>query len=409
MIIFDQILFLPRKFFWMGLTPNIIKEYSPVPSPEIPSSPADIATDSSISNLLRTWIEKPEIFLHKILKSKKMLLTTCSGNPELARLIAAELMSKLDPVMERHHEGERLRRFSDGEASPQYRHELGEQHVIIIQSFSPPREEGDFGIDNQIVELQLAIDAAKRGGAKKITVVFPYLAYARQEKKDAPKIAIATKALLTTLDALGANAYMGVDVHQEQIAGFTNNPFPTLFSSEFLMPIVENNIDLDKIVFVAADESAVKRNRAYSSRLLGHPSVGFISKSRSSVTAKSKAYSYEGPSLDGKIVVSVDDMVGEGGTIIGLADIVAKEGVSRDESGQPNIFCIATHGLLVNNAVEKIRDSLIKELWITNTIRQGPEVFDTELSGNKIKVYNAATWLAEKIARQSLSMSMRID
>ena len=189
MIIFDQILFLPRKFFWMGLTPNIIKEYSPVPSPEIPSSPADIATDSSISNLLRTWIEKPEIFLHKILKSKKVLLTTCSGNPELARLIATELMSKLDPVMERHHDSERLRRFPDGEASPQYRHELGEQHVIIVQSFSPPREEGDFGIDNQIVELQLAIDAAKRGGAKKITVVFPYLAYARQEKKDAPKIA----------------------------------------------------------------------------------------------------------------------------------------------------------------------------------------------------------------------------
>jgi hypothetical protein len=245
-------------------TPSIIKEYSPVPSPEIPSTPVDIATDSSIINLLRTWIDNPEIFLHKIVKSKKVLLTTCSGNPELARLIAAELMSKLDPIMERHHEGERLRRFSDGEASPQYRHELGEQHVIIIQSFSPPREEGDLGIDNQIVELQLAIDAAKRGGAKKITVVFPYLAYARQEKKDAPKIAIATKALLTTLDALGANAYMGVDVHQEQIAGFTNNPFPTLFSSEFLMPIVESNIDLDRIVFVAADESAVKRNRAYA-------------------------------------------------------------------------------------------------------------------------------------------------
>jgi ribose-phosphate pyrophosphokinase len=393
----------------MGLTPDIITEYRPVPSPETPSMPADVKADFSISNLLRTWAERPEIFLHRLLKSREVSLATCSGNPELSRLIAAELMLNLDAIMERHHDGERLRRFNDREASPQFRYELGEQHVIIIQSFAPPREEGDFGIDNQVVELQLAIDAAKRGGARKITVVFPYLAYARQEKKDAPKIAIATKALFTALDALGATGYIGVDLHQEQIAGFTNNPFPTVFSSEFLIPIVESNLDPSKIVFVAADESAVKRNRAYSSRVLGHPSVGFISKSRSTVTARSKAYSYQGPSLEGKTVVSVDDMVAGAGTIVDLATIVADEGVSVDELGQPNIFCIATHGLLVNDAVEKIKNSPIKELWITNTIRQGPEAFDHDLSGGKVKVHNAAPWLAEKIARQSLNRSMRID
>ncbi|MFH1959620.1 MAG: ribose-phosphate diphosphokinase [Patescibacteria group bacterium] len=393
----------------MALTPEVITEYKSVPSPEIPSDPDEVVVDYSIINLFRTWSEKPDIFLHRLFKFGGVSLATCSGNPELARMIAAELMLKLDPVMERHHKGERLRRFSDGEASPQFRRELGGQHVIIIQSFAPPREEGDSGIDNQIVELQLAIDAAKRGGAKKITVVFPYLAYARQEKKDAPKIAIATKALLTTFDVLGANAYMGVDVHQEQIAGFTNNPFPTLFSSEFLIPIIGKSFNLNSVVFVAADESAVKMNRAYSTRLLDHPEVGFISKSRSSVTAESRAYSYQGPSLVRKIVISVDDMVAGGGTFIDLARIVADEGVSKDDFGQPNIYCVATHGLLVNGAVEKIRDSLINKLWITNTIRQGREVFNQESSGGKIEVYNAAPWLAEKIARQILNKSMRID
>ena len=275
----------------MGLTPDFITEYRPVPSPEIVSTPAEVGANFSISNLLRTWSERPEIFIHKLFESRKVLLATCSGNPELARLIAAELMLHVDPVMERQHQGERLRRFPDGEGSPQFRRDLGEKHLILIQSFAPPREEGDLGIDNQVIELQFAIDAAKRGGARKITVVFPYLAYARQEKKDAPKIAIATKALFTAFDVLGASAYVGVDLHQEQIAGFTNNPFPTLFSSEFLIPIIGNSFNLDDVVFVAADESAVKRNRAYSTRLLGHPAVGFVSKSRSSVTAKSTAYS----------------------------------------------------------------------------------------------------------------------
>lgn len=393
----------------MSLTPEIITAYQSIPSPETPSEPLDVATNFSVVNLLRTWSERPEILLNKLFKSREVVLATCSGNPELAKMIATELMIKIDPIMERHQQNERLRRFSDGEASPQFRSELGEKHVIIIQSFAPPREEGDRNIDNQVVELQWAVDAAKRGGARKITVVFPYLAYARQEKKDAPKIAIATKALLTTLDALGADAYMGVDVHQEQIAGFTNNPFPTLFSSEFMMPIIRDKINLDDVVFVAADESAVKRNRAYSSRLLGHPAVGFVSKTRSAVTARSKAYSYEGPSLQGKKVITIDDLTAGGGTVIDLASLVADEGVSLDECGNPHIYCVATHGLLVNGAVEKIRDSVIKQLWITNTIRQGPEVFDPEFSGGKIVVHNAAPWMAEKIARQILGKSMEID
>ncbi len=364
----------------------------------------------NLFNYLRSITENPELVLDRIFQAKDLELAACSGNPDLAWLISKELQKKVDLLMKREAEADSVTVFPDGEVRPVYNPEtqLRGKHVVIIQSFAPSWKEGQSNINDQVVELILASEAANRASAAEITVVMPYMAYSRSDKKDMPKGTIAASALLKSYMAQGVDRFAAVDIHKDQIAGFAPI-FDILYSSEVFLPLIKEKIDISKVVFISPDSGSSKMVEAYSNRILGHDEVGVIRKSRSANSAQSETKGYSGPDLSNKIVVFVDDLISSGSTAIDAAALIAKKGVLVDESGQPQIYFIAPHAQFIGDALSKFKDSAFKEVWTSNTIRQRPEVFDPEITGGKIVVYNLAPFLAEKIMNVHTGRPMGID
>lgn len=244
--------------------------------------------------------------------------------------------------------------FSDGEIQVEIHETLRRREVVIIQSTCKSDERS---VNDNLVELLLLIDAAKRSSAERITVVIPYYGYARQDKKVAPRVPISAKLIADLLEKAGANRVIGMDFHSPQIQGFFNNPADNMSGWPALFNHVFDNYSRDDLVIVSPDAGGTERARAFA-KTLG-AGVAMVDKRRSAPN-KAKAMSIIGD-VDGKIAIILDDMIDTAGTITEAADLIMLKGAKE-------VHGMCTHPVLSGKAVERIAESDIRTVVVTDTI-----------------------------------------
>lgn len=241
-----------------------------------------------------------------------------------------------------------IQKFSDGEIHPVIQESVRGAYVFFIQSTpSPPAN---------ILELLLMIDAAKRASAGYITAVIPYFGYARQDRKDQPRVPISAKLIANILQAAGADRVMTMDFHADQIQGFFDIPVDHLRSEAIFMPYLEK-FDLSNTIFAAPDVGGVKRARKYA-KVFNTPLV-ICDKQR--LKANEVAAMTVIGEVEGKDVIIVDDLADTAGTLCRAADVLK-------EKGATNVIAICTHPVLSGNAYKNIENSQLSKLIVTDTI-----------------------------------------
>lgn len=294
----------------------------------------------------------------------QMLLLAGSGNRALSEEVAAYLEQPLCRVTNR--------RFADGEIFVKIDENVRGRDVYIIQPTNPPAE--------NLVELLLLMDAAKRASAARVTAVIPYFGYARQDRKDQPRVAISAKLMANMVSTAGADRVLGMDFHQHQMQGFFDLPVDHLYAA----PVLVNHfrqIALKKPVVVAPDVGSAKMARGFAKRL--NASLAIIDKRRPSANI-AEVVNVVGE-VRGRDCVIPDDMVDTAGTMTEAVHALKRLGAN-------DIYCCATHALLSGPAVERLQASPVKEVVVTNTIAIPPERrFD------RLKVLSIAGLLAKAI------------
>lgn len=241
-----------------------------------------------------------------------------------------------------------LSKFSDGELSPSFNESIRGCTVFLVQSTTPPSD--------NLLELCLMIDAAKRASAYKVCAVIPYFGYARQDRKDRPRVSIAAKLIANMLTSAGADRIMTCDLHAGQIQGFFDIPLDHLNGSAILVPYL-NSLRLENMIFAAPDVGGVARARAYAKHFEVEMVVCDKHRKRANEIASMQVIG----DVEGKDVILIDDLVDTAGTLCKAAEILT-------EKGATSVRAIATHGVLSGNAYENIENSKLVELVITDTI-----------------------------------------
>ena len=288
-----------------------------------------------------------------------------NSNPELGRKICSYLgieEGKIDAL-----------RFSDGEIRIKIGENIRGKDVFIIQSTNPPAE--------NLLELLIIMDAARRASARRITAVTPYFGYARQDKKDKPRVPISAKLVADLITAAGAQRILAVDLHVEQIQGFFNIPFDHLYATPVIIEHFKQ-FNLSNFVVVSPDPGSVNRSRAIAKRL-GNLPLAIVDKRRPEPNEAS-VINIVGE-VTGKEILIMDDMIDTAGTIAGAS-------IALHERGAKDIFVCCTHPVLSGDALKKIGDAPIKKLVVTDTIPLGNKKTDlitilsvSELLGEAIK------------------------
>lgn len=241
-----------------------------------------------------------------------------------------------------------ISKFSDGELSPSFNESVRGCTVFLVQSTNP-------SADN-LMELCLMIDAAKRASAYKVCAVIPYYGYARQDRKDRPRVSIAAKLIANILTSAGADRIMTCDLHAGQIQGFFDIPLDHLNGSAIFVPYLER-ISTENLIFAAPDVGGVARARAYAKHFEVEMVVCDKHRKRANEVASMQVIG----EVEGKDVVLVDDLVDTAGTLCKAAQIIM-------DKGAISVRAIATHGVLSGNAYSNIENSVLSELVITDTI-----------------------------------------
>ena len=273
--------------------------------------------------------------------------------------------------------------FSDGEFQPCIEQSVRGARVFLIGSTFP-------SADN-LLEMLLMCDAAKRASADKITAVIPYFGYARQDRKDKPRVPIGAKLVANLLTAAGATRIMTMDLHADQIQGFFEIPVDHLYSSTIFVDHIKS-LNLDNLVIASPDMGGAKRAKSYANYLEAELVICY--------KERKKANTVDDMTLIGDVrnknVILVDDMIDTAGTITKAADLMI-------EKGALSVRAISTHGVLSGNAYEKINNSKLQELIITDSI----PIKDT--SNSKIKVVSCAPLFAEvmKLVHNKESISKK--
>lgn len=239
-------------------------------------------------------------------------------------------------------------RFSDGEVQVSFEESVRGQSVFLIQSTDPPAE--------NLMELLLMIDAAKRASAKEIIAVLPYFGYARQDRKDQPRVAIGSKLVADMLAVAGATRVMTMDLHADQIQGFFNVPVDHLYASTIFMPYIQS-LNLPNLTIAAPDMGGSKRANAYAKYLKCDLVICYKQRTKANVVDNITAIG----EIEGKNIILIDDLIDTGGTLCKAADMMM-------EKGALSVRAICTHGLLSGKAHENIENSKLTELIITDTI-----------------------------------------
>jgi ribose-phosphate pyrophosphokinase len=262
-------------------------------------------------------------------------------------------------------------RFSDGEMQPVFTESIRGSHVFLIQStFSP----GD-----NIIELLLMIDAAKRASAGYITAVIPYFGYARQDRKDKPRVPISSKLLSNLIQAAGADRVMTMDLHAEQIQGFFDIPVDHLLGEAIFFPYLESHMS-ELTIFASPDVGGVKRARAYARKF----NADFVICDKERKKANEVANMIVIGDVKGKEVILIDDLVDTAGTMTMAADKLMEEGAN-------SVKALCTHPVLSGNAIEKIERSSLSELIVSDTI-------PLKTYSDKINVVSCSTLFANAIS-----------
>jgi len=238
--------------------------------------------------------------------------------------------------------------FADGEFEPSFEETVRGSHVFLVQSTVPPSD--------NLMELLLMIDAAKRASAYKIIAVMPYFGYARQDKKGKPRVPIGAKLVSNLLSAAGVDRIMTMDLHADQIQGFFEVPVDHLYASElFVEDII--NLKLPNLVIASPDMGGSKRANAYAKLLKCEVVICYKERKKANEIGEMKVLG----DVNNKDIVIIDDMVDTAGTLTKAADLMIGQGASTVRA-----YC--THGILSKDAYEKLENSSISELVITNTI-----------------------------------------
>jgi ribose-phosphate pyrophosphokinase len=242
----------------------------------------------------------------------------------------------------------------------------------VIGSTNPSSE--------NLMEMLLMLDAAKRASARHITSVIPYFGWARQDRKDKPRVPIAAKLIAKMLEAAGATRIITMDLHADQIQGFFEKPVDHLFASTMFLPYLKS-LNLDNLTIASPDMGGSKRAYAYSKALKSDVVICYKQRAKANVISHMELIG----DVRGKNVVLVDDLVDTAGTLTKAADLMI-------ERGAISVRAMATHALMSGTAYEKVEDSQLKELIITDTIPLGK-------TSEKIKVLSCADLFADVMHR----------
>ncbi|OPZ90641.1 MAG: Ribose-phosphate pyrophosphokinase [bacterium ADurb.Bin425] len=304
------------------------------------------------------------------ISGSKLDLKILSGtaNPELAKEVAEHLGLGLTPL--------RISPFSDGEIYVQLQESVRGVDCFVIQPTCTP-------VNENLMELLILLDALKRASAGRITVVMPYYGYGRQDRKAAGREAITAKLIADLLTTAGAQRVVALDLHAPQIMGFFNILVDHLYASPVLLDYVRS-LNLKDIVLVSPDVGGVSRTRAFAKKLDDAP-IAIIDKRRTKHNV-AEVMSVVGE-VDGKVAIMVDDMVDTAGTLVKGAELLIKEGATK-------VYACATHAVLSGPANERLDNSPIEQLIVTNSIPH-----DKENVSPKIVQLSVAKLLGEAIWR----------
>ena len=308
---------------------------------------------------------------------RKIKLFAGSGSKELTKKVAFNLGTPVGNW--------RLEKFSDGEYQPIFEENLRGRDVYIVQSCYPP-------FDNYW-ELFQMIDAAKRASAQRIVVLIPYYGYARQDRKDKPRVGIASKLIAKFLETAGATRVVVIDLHADQIQGFFDVPFDQLFGTYVFWPHIEKMIksgELENIQFASPDNGGVKRMSRYAERF----DVDYVICSK----LRKKKNEVDKMILIGDVtdrdVILIDDMADTAGTLCTAADLMM-------EKGARSVRGLVTHPILSGNAKENIEKSKLKELIVLDTIPM-------KITSPKITVLSCSEMLSKAIRKIDNNKSLSL-
>jgi ribose-phosphate pyrophosphokinase len=294
---------------------------------------------------------------------------TGSANPDLAQAIVQYMGIPLGEAM--------VSSFSDGEIQVEFRENVRGMDVFVIQSTCVP-------VNDHLMELLVMIDALKRASASRITAVIPYYGYARQDRKVASRAPITAKLVADLITAAGADRVLTVDLHAGQIQGFFDIPVDHLYAGPLMADAIRGNHLGDESTVVSPDAGGVERARAFAKRL--GSTLAIIDKRRDKPN-ESEVIHVIG-SVEGRDAIIMDDMVDTAGTLV-------KSAVALQEAGVRDIYACATHAVLSGISLERINNSPIVKLYVTDTIPAGPKLEACP----RLQVHSVGPLLGEAISR----------
>jgi ribose-phosphate pyrophosphokinase len=305
--------------------------------------------------------------------SKALKIISGNANPSLSKEISNYLETPLVDVL--------LTRFSDGEIRVQINENVRGADVFVIQSLTHPT-------NDSIMELLLLLDALKRSSAHRITAVIPYYAYARQDRKDKPRVPISAKLLADLIQTAGAHRVLTVDLHSAQIQGFFNIPVDNIFA----LPVIYGYLkakNIEDLVIVSPDAGGVERARMLQNRLGGNLAIIYKKRPAPNVVETLDVIG----DVSGKNAVIIDDIIDTAGTIVAAADMLISKGAK-------SVIAACTHPVFSGPAVERLKNSSIQEVIATNTIPVDGKEFD------KLTVISVAELIGEAIKRINIESSV---
>ena len=308
---------------------------------------------------------------------EKMKLFACRASQDFAKKVVNEFNQIKYPGEEELTLGNlSVTPFSDGEFQPAFLESVRGATTFIIQSTFPPTE--------NLMELLLSLDAAKRASASKVIAVIPYYGWARQDRKDKPRVSIGAKMVANLLKAAGADRVMTCDLHAEQIQGFFDFPVDHLYGSKVFIPLIKS-LNLDNLAIAAPDMGGAKRANVYAKQLACPVIICHKSREKANEVASITAIG----EVEGKNIIIVDDMIDTAGTLKKAADVLK-------EKGALSVRACATHPVLSGAAYDNIAASALEEVFVTDTI---PLSDDPTKDKSKIKVVSMTSTFAKIIHR----------